>query len=399
MNRRYEVPREKAAQVSSLLEREGVDILLVLTREGTDKAVPLLVGTRAVHLGAMVFRKDGGHTIITSRSDQGNFAETGVFSEVLVYGEDLSQPLKDLLDKEKPATVAMNYSESDHLCDGLTLGLYTWFENLVGAEWMDTHVVSSESILKDLRGIKTEAEIGRIEKAVQITCDIYDEVFTRVRPGMSERDIGALFSEGMGRRNVVNGIEGGLAPPMVLIVRAGMAHRAPGDTKTVPGDIVVMDASVRYEGYCSDIARSMYFLKDGETRAPEDVQQAFDTVIRAINASMEALVPGARGWEVDAAGRAVIEAGGYPTIRHSVGHQVGMEPHDGGTRLGPKKPGRKDVERQIQIGEIYAVEPTVLQDRDKPSFIVEENVLVTEGGVRVLSRRQTELVLVSPAGA
>jgi len=398
MKQRYEVPREKAVQVSSLLDREDVDMLLVLTREGTDKAVPLLVGTRAIHLGAMIFRRSGRHTMITSKSDQGNFLETGVFSEVDVYGEDLSEPLKDLLHEEKPRRVAMNYSESDHLCDGLTLGLYTWFEDLMGAEWIEAHVVPSESILKDLRGIKTEAEIGRIEKAVQITCDIYDEVFEKVRCGMSEREIGAIFSEGMKKRGVVNGIEGGLAPPMVLIVRAGMAHRGPGDTKTVPGDLVVMDASVRFEGYCSDIARSMYFLKKGESRAPEEVQKAFDTVIRAINASMEALVPENCGWEVDAAGRAVIEAGGYPTVKHSVGHQVGMECHDGGTRLGPKKPGKKDVDRHIQLSEVYAVEPTVLQDKDKPSFIVEENVLVTDKGVRVLSRRQTELVLVPPAG-
>lgn len=394
MIQRYEVPREKVSQVAILLEEAGIDMLLLLTREGTDKAVPLLVGTPAVHLGAMLFRKTGTHTILTSKSDEGNFKETGVFSEVLVYGEDLAEPLKELLHSENPGRVGMNFSEGDHLCDGLTRGLFMWFENLMGSAWIDDHVVSSEDVLKNLRGIKTEAEILRIAKAVEITCDIYDEVFTRVKCGMSERQIGALFSEGMKSRGVTNGNDGGTEPPMVLIVRAGMAHRGPGDTKTVPGDIVVMDASVRYQGYCSDIARSMYFLKPGETRAPEEVLHAFETVIRAIDASMAALKPGTCGWEVDAAGRGAIEAGGYPTVKHSVGHQVGMECHDGGTRLGPRKPGKTDVLRPVRVGEVYAVEPTVLQGRDKPSFIVEENVVVTESGVRVLSRRQKDLVLI-----
>ena len=396
MNQRYEIPREKASQVTSLLEGSGIDILLILTREGTDKAVPLLAGTKAIHLGAMLFRKDGRHTMFTSKSDEGNFRETGVFSEVRVYGEDLAPLLKETLLSEAPERVAMNFSRSDHLCDGLTRGLYLWFEKLMGQSWTAGHVVSSEDILKDLRGIKSETEVARIEKAVQITCDIYDEVFTRVRIGMSEREIGALFSEGMKKRGVVNGIDGGTAPPMVLIVRAGMAHRGPGDTKSVPGDVIVMDASVRYQGYCSDIARSMYMLKEGETTPPEDVLHAFETVIGAIDASMEALKPGKKGYEVDAAGRAAIEAGGYPTVKHSVGHQVGMECHDGGTRLGPRKPGKEDVLRSVKIGEVYAVEPTVLQDRDKPSFIVEENVQVTGDGVRVLSRRQKELILISP---
>lgn len=395
MNNTYDIPREKASQITKLLTASEKDMLLILTREGSDNAVSLLVGTKAVHLGAMIFRKNGNHTIFTSKSDEGNFRETGVFSEIHIYGEDLSDTLKNALLDENPTTITMNYSEGDHLCDGLTRGMYIWFTNLMGEEWIAEHVVSSEDILKNLRGIKTETEVKRIAKAVEITCDIYEEVFKKVRIGMSEIEIGCLFSEGMEKRGVVNGNDGGTAPPMVLNVRAGMSHRAPGNSKTVPGDIVVMDASVRYQGYCSDIARSMYMLKPGETEAPVEVQRAFETVIGAIDASMSALKPGVKGWEVDSAGRKAIVAGGYPTIKHSVGHQVGMECHDGGTRLGPQKTGKTDVEREIQIGEIYAIEPTVLQDRDQPSFIVEENVLVTKQGLRILSRRQRELVLIS----
>ena len=391
---KYDIPREKATQIKHLLSASGTDMLLILTREGSDSSVSLLAGTKAVHLGAMIFRANGEHTMFTSRSDEGNFRETGVFSEIHVYEEELEGVLKKALLAENPATVAMNFSQGDHLCDGLTRGLYLWFLKLMGTDWVNKHVVSSEDILKDLRGIKTPTELEHISKAVEITCDIYDEVFKKVKIGMSEIEIGLLFSEEMAKRGVVNGIEGGNAPPMVLLVRVGMSHRAPGHVRSVPGDIVVMDASVRYQGYCSDIARSMYMLKPGETEAPEDVVQAFDTVIKAINASMKALKPGARGWQVDLAGREAIEAGGFPTIKHSVGHQVGMECHDGGTRLGPRNPDRPDVERKVKVGEVYAIEPTVLQD-PKPSFIVEENVVVTDSGLNILSRRQEELILIS----
>jgi len=92
----------------------------------------------------------------------------------------------------------------------------------------------------------------------------------------------------------------------------------------------------------------------------------------------------------------VIEEAGYPTIRHSTGHQVGRETHDGGTILGPRRtPPRPAVEGTVQVGEIYAIEPTVIQDDGLPCILVEENVLITEQGAKVLSKRQLELVTIA----
>jgi Xaa-Pro aminopeptidase len=171
-----------------------------------------------------------------------------------------------------------------------------------------------------------------------------------------------------------------------------LAHRVPNPKNILqPGDILICDFSVRYKRYCSDIARSFYVMGSGETEIPEDVQKAFDTTVRAVSAAIEGIKAGMKGFEVDQIARRVIESGGYPTIRHATGHQLGMQVHDGGTSLSPNKETRPASRGVIKLDEVYAIEPTVIQDGGLPSFIVEEDIVVREHSVQVLSDRQTVL--------
>ncbi|MEG1050374.1 MAG: M24 family metallopeptidase, partial [Oscillospiraceae bacterium] len=104
---------------------------------------------------------------------------------------------------------------------------------------------------------------------------------------------------------------------------------------------------------------------------------------------------GRLGHEVDAVGRKTVEEGGFPTVRHSVGHPIGRACHDSGTSLGPiRAKVNKAIYRPIQINEVYAIEPTVIQDDGLPCMLVEENVVITPKGAEILSRRQTQLYLI-----
>jgi Xaa-Pro aminopeptidase len=394
-NEKYKVAQEKLQQAVQLLNKYEIDTWIILTREGSDPSMPLLFGVRSFHKAVIMINRNGKHRVLTTVSDQGSYEETGLFEAVIPYYTNLDEVFLNEFNRLNPKKVALNISKVDHLCDGLTLGLYLWLENLIGKERLAQVEVSSEEILKELRSVKSETELQRIQKAIDLTIEIFDEAFAQVKCGMSELEIGQLFVEGMKKRGVGNGLGNPYDPPLVCAVINGLAHRKPSSYKTRPGDILIVDFSLKYKDYCSDIARTAYFLKPGETRAPADIQRAFDTAVRAITASIEGLQSGKRGYEVDAIGRKVIEEAGYPTIRHSVGHQIGRETHDGGTRLGPRRESfRPDVEGQIKVGEIYAIEPTVIQDDGLPCILVEENVLVTSKGPKVLSRRQLELVLI-----
>lgn len=394
-NERYQIPQGKVKQVEQLLNQTGLDALLLFDREGMDGNVNFLLGVETIHLGAIFLHKSGKHVVLTSEGEQGKYAETGIFTEVIPYETRINELLVETIDRMGLKTIALNISEHDQLCDGLTVGLYQMLEGILGKERLGSMERSSEAILKEVRSVKTEVEVERIRKAVLATNDIYDEVFQSVRCGMSEKEISDLMISGMKARGLTSGIGAPYDPPIVCLVRAGLAHRKPGDTKSIPGDICIMDFSVRYQGYVSDIARTAYFLKPDETEPPEEVQKAFDTAIHAISETIAFIGAGKKGHEVDAVGRKAIEDGGYPTVRHSVGHQIGRECHDGGTRLGPiKNPVKPDVYGVIRVGETYAIEPTVIQDDGLPCMLVEENVVIREDHAEILSRRQTSLYLI-----
>src|SRR5262249_56988319 len=87
-----------------------------------------------------------------------------------------------------------------------------------------------------------------------------------------------------------------------------------------PGHLGHVGLGVRRDGYCSALQRMWYVRRPGESAPPADVQRAFDTVVRAIEAGAAALRPGVRGFEVDAAARQVVVEAGYPEFKHGLGH-------------------------------------------------------------------------------
>lgn len=391
----FKIVKEKVSQAVSLMLEKGIDTWLIITREGSDPALPLLVGVRSVHQAAIFIRSSGNHLVIASQSDTGSYRDTGLFKEIRTYEDSIEETFLAAWNEMYIQQLALNISEQDHLCDGLTYGLYRWLAETVGEKKLNAIEQSSEEILGELRSVKTEAEIQTLKAAIQITTDIFEAVHHKLKPFLTEQEIGELFVEEMRARGVSSGLGAAYDPPLVCAVRHGLAHRKPSSKTVEPGDIVIIDFSLKYQDYVSDIARTFYFLKDSETEPPEAVQAAFKASYDALTAVIDQLAIGKKGYELDLVGRQIIEKAGYPTIRHSVGHQIGRATHDGGTILGPRRePPRKAVEGTIREHEVYAIEPTVIQDGGLPCMIVEENALVTVEGAQVLSKRQQKLLLV-----
>ncbi len=86
---------------------------------------------------------------------------------------------------------------------------------------------------------------------------------------------------------------------------------------------------------------------------PKDAVDCANAAINAVGAVMAKIKPGMRGYEVDAIGRQSIIDSGFPPFPHATGHQVGLEVHDGGTTLGPKK--RYSASGILRKNEIYAL--------------------------------------------
>lgn len=416
MNEQQELHTEKIAQARAYMRERSIDLAVIRDRGSGDPSVALLFGTKTAGDSVYLMTRERSIALVEER-DRPVVVESGLFDEVVTHaGSDtaaaggsasgvasaaasaaaypsLAELLSRRVSRIDPGSIAINISRDNHLADGLTVGSYRSLLKMLGEPYRE-RIVSSEDYLQKLRSIKTPEEIGYIRKAIEITLEIYDEVFAAVRPGMSEIEVGDLFVAGMRAREVVNGISRDLSPPIVM--KHKIAHRPPGEGILEPGDYLIMDFSVDYKGYCSDIARTAYILAEGETEASPVMQEAFRTVREATDAALALLKPGAIGKDVDAAARQYVLERGYPNIFHAVGHQVGRDVHDGGTMLGPEKQRyRKAARGSIEEGMVFAVEPTILYEQG-PAIISEDNYVVTADGPELLGEPQKELVLIGP---
>lgn len=385
------IAREKLQQAKGYLKESDFDAWILLSREGSDPAVPLLTGVSTVGLAAFILYADGSDEAIVANFDAGHVEAARTVERVVPYHTGPGEALQQALMARGVRRVALNYAVDDALCDGLTHGLYQWF---VAQAPLGVEIGSAEPLLAMVRGVKLEPEIERLRRACKVTDEIYDLVRPQLRVGMSERQISALFREEVRKRGLAQGTEDSFEAPMVLIPRVGMSHRNPTDAVLEPGDMLVVDFSVVVDGYASDIARTFYCLREGERSAPEEVASMFRASRLAIERAAEALRPGVKGWEVDAVARATLREAGFPEITHALGHQVGQRAHDGGMILGPRwERYGKSPYGTVAEGMVFALEPTILPPGPR-AVLTEENVVVRAHGIEPLGKWQDDLWLI-----
>src|SRR5690606_15922833 len=305
------------------------------TREGSDPAAKLVFDAAVSGEAAFMLHPERGALALVANYDVGHVERLGVFAELRGYDRTFADGFTSWLQELTPATVYLNYSERDILCDGLTHGQYLRTAALLGDAVAGAELVSSEPFLRAVRGRKTREEVRRIQVAIDGSVALYDRLLPRLQVGMSEREIQALMLE------IAAGL--GFAPhlgdyggPLVCINRVGLAHRSPGDDSVEEGDLLILDHGLEHDGCYSDIARTIYFPRRDETAAPDAELKAFASAKQAIEAAFAVMAPGVAGFEVDAAARRVHLANGFPEISHATGHQIGRHVHDGGVILGPQ---------------------------------------------------------------
>ena len=144
--------------------------------------------------------------------------------------------------------------------------------------------LSVSTCVEEARMFKEPDEIARLRVASEVTDRVFAAAFAQLREGMTELELGAVFSdcfaaEGVGR------FEG---DPMVCF-GAGSAepHHAPGSAPLRPGDAVCVDTGKRINGYYSDMTRTVFFRS-----ASDEQRRVYDVVLEANLAALSAVRPG-----------------------------------------------------------------------------------------------------------
>lgn len=233
-------------------------------------------------------------------------------------------------------------------------------------------------VLEPLREIKDAEEIACLKKAAEISDLAFDDVLNFLRPGISEHSVAARLEAFMREH-------GSERPAFTTIVASGVRGSLPHGTASekllVAGEFVTMDYGAVYQGYHSDITRTVVL---GE--ASEKQKELYHAVLQAQKLGVQRLRVGASGKEVDRAVRDCLMKDGYAEyFGHGLGHSVGLEIHEE-PRLSPKSKAER-----LEEGMVITVEPGVYLP-DWGGLRIEDTVLLEKQGGVPLTKAAKHLI-------
>lgn len=399
--RRKEIRKKKIEIfLPEIMERLGIDMWLVFMREGAVDPIGKDIGTDGV-VGrtASIFAMCNGKlekVCIAASYDVTPIIDSGIYDRVIPHRKEGVGPyLKKEMERFSPRKIAVNFSRDMPNCDGLTYGNYRYLVEILGGDFPEK-VVSAEELIVSFRGRKLPEEIDMIKDAVVGTQEILRETLTaeNIRVGVTrEIDIAEILKQKTKER----GFEVSF---IMVMVGPDRGHSSPTENIIKHGDLLRVDFGVVNDEYHSDIQRTAYILRHGETTPPEVIQKLFVTTLKANRAAVSAMRPGVRAVDVDNAARKVIMEAGYDEYPHAAGHEIGLSVHDVGPILGPdwKERYGSSVKHPIEVGQVFAIEPMIYVNVPEQGGVVqvglEEDVVVMENGAEYIGNPQTELILI-----
>ena len=298
-----------------------------------------------------------------------------------LYAEQLREEtwvadVRTYTDSEDPETLVedvatdLEMDEGELLVDPTMWARFTQSlrETLPDATWD-----LADEVLAPLRVRKDDAELDALRRAGAAADAAMDDVrgLGADAVGMTERELADYVADRLAAH-------GGTGVSFEVITGSGpngaKPHHTHGDREIEAGDPVVCDFGTRVDGYPSDQTRTVVFAGD----PPADFEDVHDVVREAQEAAVEAVEPGVKAGEVDAAARSVIEDAGYgEEFVHRTGHGVGLEVHEEPYIVA-------DNDRELEEGMVFSIEPGVYLPGEF-GVRIEDLVAVTADGCERLN--------------
>ena len=242
----------------------------------------------------------------------------------------------------------------------------------------DAAISTAGELLSSLRGRKDADEVSALREAGQAIDRVHARMGEWLRPGRSEREVGADIA-----RAIVN--EGHVSVDFVIVAsgpNGASPHHEVSDRVIEPGDPVVVDiGGTMPSGYCSDSTRT--YVAGGV--APQEFVAAYAVLLAAQTAQREFARAGVEAQAVDAVGRMMLaDAGLSDYFIHRTGHGIGLETHEE-----PYIVAGNSV--ALEPGNAFSIEPGFYLPGRYGARIEDIVVVTDDGGVEVLNTTPRDL--------
>ena len=318
--------------------------------------------------GTLVTFRDAAYFIIDFRYIE--IAKATVTGAEVILQDKLYEQIGALLKKHGAKTVAI---ETGYV----TVGALEVYRKRLPEYDFSTDAALNDKIL-EMRSLKDEYEIAAIRKAQGITDAAFREILDFIKPGKTEKEIAAYLEYCMRRLGA-----DGLAFETIAAGGPNSAkpHAVPGDRPLQQGDFFTMDYGALWDGYCSDMTRTIAL-----GYVSEKMDKVYHTVLEAQLAGIAATKAGVTGKEMDAAARNVINAAGFEGLfGHSYGHSLGLLIHEG-----PYANMRND--KPMPAGAVVSAEPGIYIP-DEFGVRIEDVTVITETGCEILTKSPKNLII------
>lgn len=233
--------------------------------------------------------------------------------------------------------------------------------------------ISDGNIVRYARSVKTPAEVEKIRAACAVAGRAFDRMGEVLTEGLRKED----YYRGFQRLCLEEGAD------FVPYIAGGHGEWGYGDiiapaddSQITAGDVVMLDTGVLLDGYFSDFDRNFSFGK-----APRgEVQNAFATLVDAVDAGFAAAKPGARASDLFAAMDQVVTGGKNSADSGRFGHGLGLQLTEWPSLI-------PDEHTVLVEGMVLTLEPSIVTTADGQLLVHEENIVITQAGAEFLSPR------------
>lgn len=243
----------------------------------------------------------------------------------------------------------------------------------------DVKFINGSKCVDYKRMVKDDHEQQLMIEASRINDQAIHEVIHQVSLGLSELEVAAklgdIYSKFGGEGNSFDAI-------IAYGANGANPHHENDASRLKPGDSIIIDMGCKYQGYCSDMTRTVFYKE-----VSQEAKEVYE-LVKAANEAAEAMIkPGVRLCDIDKTARDLITKAGYgKEFNHRLGHFIGKDVHEYGDVS-------VNFDLEVQEGMVFSIEPGVYL-AGKFGVRIEDLVLVTKDGCKVLNSYTKDLIVI-----